>query len=112
LAVRVPSTWPGRKHQRRIELATWQTRIAADEPMNLRRGLIHSDGCRVMNRVGKGRYCYPRYLFSNRSADIRQIFHDACEVVGVRPTDPKPHEISFARRADVATLDAFIGPQT
>jgi hypothetical protein len=107
-----PQHGPGRKHQRRIRLATWQAHLAADEPQNLLRGLIHSDGWRVMNRVGKGKYCYPRYLFSNRSADIRQIFREACVAVGVRPTDPKPHEISIARRADVAILDAFVGPKT
>jgi hypothetical protein len=107
-----PQHGPGRKHQRGIRLAAWQAQIAADEPQELLRGLIHSDGCRVMNRVGQGKYCYPRYLFSNRSADIREIFHEACGAIGVRPTDPKPHEISVARRADVAILDAFVGPKT
>jgi hypothetical protein len=36
------------------------------------RGLIHSDGCRVLNRVnGKD---YPRYFFSQVSDDIRRLF--------------------------------------
>jgi hypothetical protein len=106
----------GAKHLRRIELAAWQASIvarAADEPsprVDPFR-LIHSDGCRVINRVGKGKYAYPRYLFSNRSEDIRRIFREACGSVGVRATNPKPDEISNARRADVVALDSFVGPK-
>jgi hypothetical protein len=107
-----PQHGPGMKHQRRIELAAWQASIIAEQPTSLLRGLIHSDGCRVINRVGKGKYAYPRYLFSNRSEDIRRIFREACSSVGVRPTNPKPDEISIARRADVVALDSFVGPKT
>jgi hypothetical protein len=107
-----PQHGPGMKHQRRIELAAWQASIIAEQPTSLLRGLIHSDGCRVINRVGKGKYAYPRYLFSNRSEDIRRIFREACDSVGVRPTNPKPDEISVARRADVVALDSFVGPKT
>lgn len=107
-----PQHGPGTKHQRRIDLAAWQASIVAEQPTSLLRGLIHSDGCRVINRVWKGRYAYPRYLFSNRSEDIRRIFLEACDSVGVRPTNPKPDEISIARRADVVALDSFVGPKT
>ena len=31
------------------------------------RGLIHSDGCRVTNKVWGGKYEYPRYFFTNHS---------------------------------------------
>ena len=35
---------------------------SVDHPKEFLRGLIHSDGCRVLNRVnGKG---YPRYFFT------------------------------------------------
>jgi hypothetical protein len=105
-----PQHGPGTKHLRRIELAAWQASIVAEQPASLLRGLIHSDGCRVINRVGE--YAYPRYLFSNRSEDIRRIFREACDSVGVRPTNPKPDEISIARRVDVVTLDSFVGPKT
>lgn len=107
-----PQHGPGTKHLRRIELAAWQASIVAEQPASLLRGLIHSDGCRVINRVGKGKYAYPRYLFSNRSEDIRRIFREACDSVGVRPTNPKPDEISIARRVDVVALDSFVGPKT
>jgi len=107
-----PQHGPGMKHLRRIELTAWQASIVAEQPTSLLRGLIHSDGCRVINRVGKGKYAYRRYLFSNQSEDIRRIFREACDSVGVRPTDPKPDEISIARRADVVALDSFVGPKT
>src|SRR6185437_11242467 len=67
-----PQHGPGRKHERRIELAPWQEAIVDREPEQFIRGLIHSDGCRVMNRVVvKGKeYAYPRYFFSQVSKDI------------------------------------------
>ena len=102
-----PQHGPGRKHSRRIELVGWQREIAQTFPDRLLRGLIHSDGCRVANRVG-GRV-YPRYLFSNRSLDIQGIFRRACEDFGVSWTQPSFKHVSVARRADVAKLDAVIG---
>jgi hypothetical protein len=77
------------------------------------RGLIHSDGCRVINRIRHPRktYEYPRYEFSNRSADIRRIFSDACDRLGVQWRVMTPFVISIARRASVAKLDTFIGPK-
>jgi hypothetical protein len=107
-----PQHGPGAKHHRRIELAAWQASIVAEHPTSFLRGLIHSDGCRVINRIEKGKYTYPRYLFSNLSEDIRRIFREACDSVGVHPTNPKPDEISIARRMDVVALDSFVGPKT
>lgn len=106
-----PQHGPGRKHLRRIWLAGWQEPIVSDHPERLLRGLIHSDGCRAMNRVWSGKYQYPRYFFSNRSNDILQIFRDACDALGIRYRNPKPDTISVARREDVAALDAMIGPK-
>ncbi len=82
-------------------------------PEALLRGLIHSDGWRGTNSVvvrGK-RYAYPRYNFSNASADIRRIFCDACDAVGVEWRVMNARNISVARRASVARLDEFIGPK-
>lgn len=45
-----PQHGPGKKHQRRIELTDWQVRVVERHPRELLRGLIHSDGCRVINR--------------------------------------------------------------
>jgi hypothetical protein len=41
-----PQHGPGRKHQRPIVLADWQSAIVHAYPRQLLRGLIHSDGCR------------------------------------------------------------------
>lgn len=108
-----PQHGPGRKHERPIELAEWQQAIADRYPEALIRGLIHSDGCRVTNRV-KVRgvsYEYPRYFFSNVSDDIRSIFCDACDAVGVEWRQNRWNSISVARRESVALLDTFVGPK-
>lgn len=107
-----PQHGRGRKHSRSIHLAPWQARITAHYPQLLLRGLIHSDGCRVTNRVRGGKYSYPRYFFTNKSGDILEIFRAACDVLGVSYRNSKPDTISIARRKDVAVLDAFIGPKT
>jgi hypothetical protein len=59
-----PQHGSGRKHSRSILLVPWQARIAAAHPQMLLRGLIHSDGCRVTNRVRGGKYSHPRYFFT------------------------------------------------
>ena len=106
-----PQHGPGPKHQRAIELVAWQRDITDAHPKELLRGLIHSDGCRVMNRVQGGRYAYPRYFFSNRSPDIHAIFRHACDVLGVKWRQNNEWNTNVARRADVAFLDTFIGPK-
>jgi hypothetical protein len=37
---------PGRKHERRIELTSWQQELIDLDPRPLARGLLHSDACR------------------------------------------------------------------
>ena len=56
-------------------------------------------------------YAYPRYFFSNLSADIRQIFCDHCELLGIRWTQSNPRNISISHRESVALLDTFVGPK-
>lgn len=46
-----PQHGAGKKHERAIVLRPWQEAIVAAHPAPLVRGLIQSDGCRVMNRV-------------------------------------------------------------
>jgi hypothetical protein len=104
-----PQHGPGRKHNRRIQLAEWQEEIVARRPGLLLRGLIHSDGCRFIN-TGRGWRC-PRYTFSNVSDDIRRIFCDACDLMGLRWTASGEKTIYVSRKADVATLDRFVGPK-
>lgn len=109
-----PQHGPGRKHQRRIELTSWQAEIALREaPFEFIRGLIHSDGCRSMNRVttrGK-QYEYVRYFFSNRSHDIRMLFMDACGAVGIEPRHNNQWSVSVARRFSVALMEEIVGPK-
>jgi hypothetical protein len=107
----LPQHGPGRKHERRIELVDWQRVIVESAPEAFLRALVHTDGWRGVNRVRvKGReYAYPRYQFSNRSDDIRRLFTDACDRLGVAWRPWGPFHISVARRDAVATLDRFIG---
>lgn len=109
----LPQHGPGRKHTRRIRLAEWQRELVAADPRPFLRGLVHSDGWRGLNRVRvKGRgYAYPRYQFSNRSADIKRLFCWACELLAVEWRRWGRHHISVARRDSVAKLDEFIGPK-
>lgn len=103
-----PHHGPGRKHERPIVLAGWQADLVARHPDRLLRGLIQSDGCRFINTGRNWRS--PRYSFSNRSEDIRGIFCDACDHLGIRWTTA-PHTVYVSRIADVARLDEFIGPK-
>jgi hypothetical protein len=77
------------------------------------RGLIHSDGCRSTNTIHKGRetYRYPRYQFTNASADIRALFCNACDRLGIAWRRMNARNISVARREAVARMDEFIGPK-
>jgi hypothetical protein len=105
-----PQHGPGRKHQRTIELAPWQAEIVERFPRELLRGLIHSDGCRVLNRVnGKD---YPRYFFTQVSGDIRRLFCETCDRLGIAYTFNRWKEVSVARAGSVAALDSFVGPKT
>jgi hypothetical protein len=106
-----PQHGPGRKHDRRIELRAWQWAYVWQEPGMFLRGLIHSDGCRVSNKVWGGKYAYPRYFFTNHSIDIQQLFRDACDLIGVEYRNNRWDTISVARRASVAILDEIVGPK-
>ena len=113
-----PQHGPGRKHLRKIELTDWQREITHAYPGALVRGLIHSDGCRTINRfkttLPSGRvkeYAYPRYFFTNLSADIRAIFVEHCALLGVRCTQSNARNISVSHRDSVAILEAVVGPK-
>ena len=106
----IPQHGPGLKHRRKIELADWQQDIVDRRPREFVRGLIHADGCRVLNRVnGKD---YPRYFFDQVSDDIRGLFCDACDRLGIEHTRSRWKTISIARAPSVALLDSFVGPKT
>lgn len=114
-----PQHGPGRKHERPIVLAPWQRAIVEEFPGQFVRGLIQSDGSRCINRfttrLPSGRvaeYAYPRYFFSNLSPDIRELFREACGLLGVRVTRSSHRNLSVAHRKSVAILDEHVGPKS
>ncbi|MBL1097112.1 transcriptional regulator [Streptomyces coffeae] len=116
-----PQHGPGKKHDRIIALEPWQQQIVDVHPWEFIRGLFHSDGCRITNwttRIVAGerkRYEYPRYFFTNKSDDIRKLCSDTLTKVGIEWTTlargSDPFNISVARRASVALMDAHVGPK-
>ena len=108
-----PQHGTGRKHERSIALTPWQRPLLEEHPKALLAGLLHSDGCRAINRVqSRGRwYAYPRYFFSNMSTDILGIFGDTCDQLGIEWRFNRPNSISIARRRSVEQLDLFVGPK-
>ncbi|MFF5478738.1 helix-turn-helix domain-containing protein [Streptomyces sp. NPDC012935] len=112
-----PQHGPGKKHERAITLEPWQQGIVDAHPWEFIRGLIHSDGCRITNwttRLVAGeqkRYEYPRYFFTNLSGDILRLFTGTLDSVGVQWKQANDRNISIARRASVAIMDAHVGPK-
>jgi len=109
-----PQHGPGRKHLRPIELSPWQQEIVDEFPEALLRGLIHSDGCRIIAVERRGDYVRraPRYIFSNMSADIRDLFCRACDATGIKWTTPNHKTVAIYRLASVARMDEFVGPKS
>jgi hypothetical protein len=113
-----PQHGPGRKHERAIVLEPWQRSIVEQHPGRFVRGLFHSDGCRVTNRVTRvvagepKQYAYPRYFFANHSEDILQLCEWALDLLGVAHRRSNPRNVSVARRASVAVLDVVVGPKS
>jgi hypothetical protein len=114
-----PQHGAGKKHLRPIILEGWQTTITHRHPSALIRGLIHSDGCRCVNRfktkLPSGRvaeYSYVRYFFSNLPGDIRAIFVEHCQLLGIRVTQPNHRNLAVSHRASVAILERLVGPKS
>ncbi len=114
-----PQHGAGVKHDRPIRLEGWQRELVTRYPKDFLAGLIHSDGCRSINTVKRTparaslvRYAYPRYYFSNTSADIRRIFTDACDLLAIRWTRANARNIAISRHADVEFLDTFVSAKS
>lgn len=101
-----PKHGAGMKHLRRIALEPWQHALVAAAPWSLLKGLIRSDGCAYINRTGP--YEYLSYEFSNRSADILDLFARTCESVNVEYRRYQ-RSIRIYRRASVALMEANVG---
>jgi hypothetical protein len=102
---------------RKIELEPWQRAIVTTHAGRFARGLFHSDGWRGVNRVRAHLaecdhwYEYPRYLFTNESADILRLWGETLDRLGVAWRFSRRNSISVARREAVARLDEFVGPK-
>ena len=109
----LPQHGPGHKHERPIRLAGWQQPLVDAHGESFLRGLLHSDGCRITNVIKGPRktYSYPRYQFSNESADIMTLCQESLDRLGIGWRMCRPNLLSVARREAVARLDAFVGPK-
>jgi hypothetical protein len=106
----LPQHGPGRKHNRLIRLEPWQEAIVYEATEEFVRGLIHSDGCRVVANDRGVRSI--RYHFSNRSEDILGLFTSALDALDIPWTRSTKYIVSIYRIAATARLDTFIGPKT
>ena len=104
-----PQHGPGKKHHRTIALQPWQDDLVKVATEDFIRGLIHSDGCRVVaNDRGVASV---RYHFSNYSEDILNIFTAALDHIGIPWTRPTQKMVAVYRKAATARLDEFVGPK-
>jgi hypothetical protein len=109
----LPQHGPGKKHDRPIILTVWQQPIIDRNAGHFLRGLFHSDGCRSDNRIVKGDkvYVYPRYMFSNESADIMGLCQQSLDRLGISWKMCRRNMLSVARKDAVAALDEHVGPK-
>jgi hypothetical protein len=109
----LPQHGAGKKHDRPIRLVPWQRPVIESNPGHFVRGLFHSDGCRVINRITKGgkTYTYPRYIFSNESADIMGLCQQSLDRLGISWKMCRRNSLSVARKEAVAALDQHVGPK-
>ena len=112
-----PQHGPGRKHERRLALETWQRDSITAHPGPFLRGLFHSDGSRTNNWASqtvagvKKRYDYPRWQFVNHSPDIRAWCAETLDLLEIPWRQSKWNCISVSTRAGVAMLDEVVGPK-
>jgi LAGLIDADG-like domain len=105
-----PQHGAGKKHLRPIRLEPWQQLLVDQATKEFIRGLIDSDGCRVVANDRGVRSV--RYHFSNRSEDILGLFSAALDQLAIPWTRPSRHCIAVYRKAAVARLDEFVGPKS
>lgn len=105
-----PQHGPGRKHTRPIRLEPWQQAIVEQADEDFVRGLIDSDGCRVVANDRGVRSV--RYHFTNHSEDILGLFTRALDGLNIPWTRNSRHMIAIYRKAATARMDEFVGPKT
>jgi len=101
-----PQHGPGKKHERRIALESWQEAHVDAAPWAFLQGCIWSDGCHFVNRTGP--YEYLSYSFDNYSRDVLDLFSSTCDRVGV---EHRRYEksIRIYRRMAVAAMVEHVG---
>lgn len=113
----IPQHGPGRKHERPMVLEDWQRELVGRHPGRFLRGLFHSDGCRFTNWTTREvagrqkRYEYPRYMFTNKSADILALCGWALDLLQIEWRMASHKNLSVARRDSVRKLDKHVGPK-
>jgi hypothetical protein len=106
----LPQHGPGKKHLRQIRLEPWQELLVKQATKDFIRGLIESDGCRVVANDRGVRSV--RYHFSNRSEDILGLFTGALDKLAIPWTRSSRYVIAVYRKAAAARLDEFVGPKS
>jgi hypothetical protein len=91
-----PQHGPGRKHERRIELVPWRQELVDLDPRPLVGGLLHSDGCRVLN-LGE-RNALPALPLHQHVGRHPRIFGRACDQLGIEWRPNNRWSLSVARR--------------
>lgn len=104
-----PQHGPGKKHHRPIVLEPWQVNLVTQAPRQLVRGLLHSDGCRVVANDRGVRSV--RYHFTNYSNDIIGIYTNALNLLSIPWTRPSERTVAVYRKSATARLDEFVGPK-
>ncbi len=104
-----PQHGAGKKHHRPIRLEPWQQTLVEQATEEFIRGLIDSDGCRVVANDRGVRSV--RYHFSNRSDDVRGLFCAALDRLAIPWTQNSTYQIAVYRKAATARLDEFVGPK-
>jgi hypothetical protein len=111
-----PQHAPGRKHDRRIILESWQQEIIDAAPWPFIRGCIRTDGCCFINRTDVHRphpYEYLSYEFANVSTDIVDLFRKACAQVDVFTRANRDRRgrwsVRINRRESVARMLQHVG---
>jgi hypothetical protein len=104
-----PQHGAGRKHERRLALHDWQEEIVSPPRRHFVRGLIHSDGCRIVaNDPGPEKRSIP---LPNKSEDIKALYRDSLDALGVHWTQPCGSQVAVYQKSSVAILEEFIGPK-
>ncbi len=111
-----PHLGVGTKHERDMQLQSWQNDIIAVCPWEFIKGLYYTDGSRYLqsNR-------YLKYNFTNRSRDIIDMFAATCDLVGINYyINPRPFKnmignisvgwtLTVGRKYDVTIMDQHLG---